>query len=105
MSYGSKIATCCYCGSRTALSLKGKVQHELACSNCGAPLHELKHMPVSKPHDGPVKHSTVKPSRIRNKPDDPIKGYKWDKKKKKKKRSKASWLFEKVWDELEDIFD
>lgn len=42
MPYTSKIVTCCYCGSRAALVLKGKERHELACANCGAPLHELK---------------------------------------------------------------
>ena len=43
---GPKIATCCYCGTRAALKLSGEVQHELACSSCGAPLHEIKQMPV-----------------------------------------------------------
>ncbi len=108
MGFGDKIATCCYCGARTALSLKGTTRHELACSSCGAPLHDLKQMPISKPHDGPVKPATVKPSRIRVKPDDPIKGYKWDRKKdrkRKKKKSKFTWLAEKIWDELEDVFD
>lgn len=37
-----KIATCCYCGSRTILSLRGRVQHQLACSACGAPLSAMK---------------------------------------------------------------
>ena len=37
-----KIATCCYCGTRAALILRGKERHELACSTCGAPLHEMK---------------------------------------------------------------
>ncbi len=105
MHYGEKIATCCYCGSRTALSLRGKVQHELACSNCGAPLHDLKQMPLHPDDDRKVKHATVKPSRVRVRPKDPIKGYKWDKPKKKKKKSKTSYLFKKIWDELEDIFD
>ncbi|MEM6308225.1 MAG: hypothetical protein AAF701_09600, partial [Pseudomonadota bacterium] len=45
MPHGQKIATCCYCGTRAALVLKGDIQHELACSSCGAPLHNLKHMP------------------------------------------------------------
>jgi hypothetical protein len=40
--HSQKIATCCYCGSRAALFLGGEDRHELACSNCGAPLHELK---------------------------------------------------------------
>ncbi|MGB1235508.1 MAG: hypothetical protein ACPG5U_07230 [Planktomarina sp.] len=103
----TKIATCCYCGTRAALTLKGKVQHELACGTCGAPLHDLKHMPLR--HEG--KASKVKPSRVRVKPDDPIKGYKWDeaakktKKPKKKKKSFARWLIEEIKDEIEDIFD
>lgn len=43
MPYPSpKIATCCYCGSRTALVLRGKERHELSCATCGAPLHEMK---------------------------------------------------------------
>lgn len=39
---GTKIATCCYCGTRAALVLGGRGRHELACSSCGAPLHEMK---------------------------------------------------------------
>lgn len=39
---GTKIATCCYCGTRAALVLKGRERHELSCSACGAPLHEMK---------------------------------------------------------------
>lgn len=105
MQLGEKIATCCYCGTRTALSLKGKVQHELACGNCGAPLHDLKQMPVSVARNPSAKHATVKPSRIRVKPDDPFKGSKWDKRTKKKKRRIFKGLFEEIWDELEDIFD
>ena len=44
-----KIATCSYCGTRAALKLTEVGRHELACSACGAPLHELKQMPVDKP--------------------------------------------------------
>ncbi|MGV6838920.1 MAG: hypothetical protein ACWA40_01860 [Planktomarina sp.] len=103
----TKIATCCYCGTRAALVLKGDKTHELACSSCGAPLHELKHMLLHHPD---AKHSTVKPSRIRVRPDDPIKGYKWDKKKpkkskKKKKKSLGAWILSELMDEIEDIFD
>ena len=42
---GAKIATCCYCGTRAALVLRGEERHELACAQCGAPLHDLKVMP------------------------------------------------------------
>ena len=41
MTANYKIATCCYCGTRAALQLRGDVQHELACASCGAPLHNL----------------------------------------------------------------
>ncbi len=103
----SKVATCCYCGTRAALVLKGKTRHELACSSCGAPLHDLKQLPL-KTLDG--KHSTVKPSRVRVRPDDPISGYKWDqpkksKSKKKKKKTLGGWLLKELKDGIEDIFD
>jgi hypothetical protein len=42
-----KIATCCYCGTRAALVLRGNDRHELSCSSCGAPLHNLKMLPIS----------------------------------------------------------
>lgn len=42
----TKIATCSYCGTRAALILAGRERHELACSACGAPLHELKALPT-----------------------------------------------------------
>jgi len=38
----TKIATCFYCGTRSALVLSTAVRHELACAACGAPLHEMK---------------------------------------------------------------
>jgi hypothetical protein len=49
MSAPRKIATCCYCGTRAVLVLSGTTRHELACSACGAPLHEMKMLPVSQP--------------------------------------------------------
>ena len=100
----TKIATCCYCGTRAALVLTGTMAHELACSSCGAPLHDLKMLPKSK---GGGERELVKPSRVRVRPDDPIRGYKWDKKKKKKKKKKGIGrkFFEEAWDILEDIID
>jgi len=44
-----KIATCCYCGTKAALILRGKDSHELSCGSCGAPLHDLKRLPVDAP--------------------------------------------------------
>lgn len=43
-----KIATCCYCGTRAALVLRGHTRHELSCAACGAPLHEMKAIPRAK---------------------------------------------------------
>ena len=41
-----KIATCCYRGTKAAQVLRGKDSHELNCGSCGAPLHDLKRLPV-----------------------------------------------------------
>jgi len=107
----TKIATCCYCGTKAALTLSGKTRHELACGNCGAPLHDLKMLPKTQIAEADKGHrGLVKPSRITEKPSKPIKGYKWDKPKKVKKKSKKKkglgrWLLEEAWDVVEDIFD
>ncbi|MFQ1699730.1 hypothetical protein ACJ5NV_03960 [Loktanella agnita] len=44
----TKIATCCYCGTKAALVLRGRERHELACSSCGAPLRALKMLPKAR---------------------------------------------------------
>ena len=49
----TKIATCSYCGTRSILRLTGKVQHELACSACGAKLHTMKPLRVDRGRDRP----------------------------------------------------
>ena len=41
-----KIATYCYCGTKAAQVLRGKDSHELCCRTCGAPLFDLKRLPV-----------------------------------------------------------
>ncbi|MDG1430791.1 MAG: hypothetical protein P8L68_01405 [Paracoccaceae bacterium] len=90
----TKIATCCYCGTRAALVLKGVTKHELSCSACGAPLHDLKHMPIER-----------KPSTKVKKQSAPY-GYASKKKKKSKYKSKKrKSLFSEAFDLLEDIFD
>ena len=76
--------------------LAGKERHELACSNCGAPLHNLKMLPKQRYGD----RETVRPSAVRNtsrpKPS-----------KKKAKRRKSRWgdLLGDVFDIVEDILD
>jgi len=92
----TKIATCCYCGTRAALALKGDVRHELACAQCGAPLSKMKMLkaepekvPTSKRHT--VDHRS-RPERSRPK--------KVSRRKSLKKR-----VLSEVWDAIEDIFD
>ncbi|MDJ0637657.1 MAG: hypothetical protein QNJ20_02390 [Paracoccaceae bacterium] len=92
-----KIATCCYCGTRAALILRGKERHELACSNCGAPLHEMKMLRTDVRGD----RELVRPSRVRADNYAPYKR----RKKKKKTKSLSRRFMEEVWDAAEDIFD
>ncbi len=103
----TKIATCCYCGHRATLVLRGRERHELSCAKCGAPLHDLKMLPLA--HHG--KQNLVKPT--------PAKGYgrpetsDHDKrrtarpkyKKRKKRKSLGRWFVEEAWDVIEDVFD
>lgn len=93
ISSPSKIATCCYCGTRAALVLKGQQRHELSCSSCGAPLHNLKMMPKRKLSEAKAVRDTVKSG-----------GYN-KKKKQKKKKSLFSRVLDEAWDVVEDIFD
>ena len=109
MPHGTKIATCCYCGTRAALVLRGKDRHELSCAACGAPLHEMKSLPVAAGARAPGKGKTVNRS---DGPDVPLPV--WARahpegrpvKRKKKSRRKKAWdLLEDVFDAVGDIFD
>jgi hypothetical protein len=95
MPHSSKIVTCCYCGSRAALVLRGKERHELACSNCGAPLHELK-MLRSDAHGD---RELVRPSPVRV-PEQKLKKYR-----KKRGMSLSQRFMAELKDAAEDIFD
>lgn len=91
-----KIATCCYCGTRAALTLRGKERHELACSNCGAPLHEMKMLRTDAVGD----RELVRPSPLRHEPQ-----YDRRRKKKKKTKSLSQRFMGEVWDVAEDLFE
>lgn len=99
-----KIATCCYCGTRAALVLTGNDRHELACSSCGAPLHDLKMLPKAAGGAGAPAARAARPQPKAVHPKHPH-----PKPRKVKKRKKRKGLFrhlvEEVWDEIEDIFD
>ena len=88
-----KIATCCYCGTRAALSLRGRERHELSCSTCGAPLHEMKMLRSdSRPH------SVRQPKRRHD-------SYNRPRRKQKKQKSLAQRFMGEAWDLAEDVFD
>ncbi|SFQ96583.1 hypothetical protein [Poseidonocella sedimentorum] len=80
--------------------LDGTLRHELACSACGAPLHDLKRLPSADagrnagapaPRPEPVKRSG--------------RGGKKKKKAKARKRSLFQSALREAFDVLEDIFD
>lgn len=99
MQHQTKIATCCYCGTRAALVLKGSARHELACSSCGAPLHELKKLPIAAKGD----RELVKPSAVRKKPTKAKKHR--APKKERKRRSLSQMIGHKLFEAAEDVFD
>ncbi|MBM9594561.1 hypothetical protein [Roseitranquillus sediminis] len=84
-----KIATCCYCGTRAALTLKGRERHELACASCGAPLHAMKRL---KARQAPVARREIPHQPLPRRP-------------KRRKKSIKHRLFAKALDTIEDIFD
>ena len=95
MYHPTKIATCCYCGTRATLTLKGRERHELACSNCGAPLHHMKMLkaePARRPEPARFASSEAR-------------AYRKPKKKKKRGKSLGQRFLGEVWDIAEDVFD
>lgn len=109
MPQGTKIATCCYCGTRAALVLRGKERHELSCASCGAPLHEMKMLRVedvsprqieTRPPPRKPDRTGVTPLPVWERPAHPkTRG------KKKKRKGFARRFLEEVFDEIEDLFD
>ena len=95
MPHDAKIATCCYCGSRTVLRLTARHGHELACGSCGAPLHEMKSLKqvVDRAPAARARRSAYVPDR----PARPI----------RKRRRKSVWkrAMAEVFDVIEDVFD
>ncbi len=67
MPQSAKIATCCYCGSRTTLVLDAGL-HELTCGSCGAPLHDMKRL---RSDAKGKKSKKVKPPKRPKAPKDP----------------------------------
>ena len=93
-----KIATCCYCGTRAALVLRGAVRHELACASCGAPLHDLKALPVEKVRRV-ARPPAPKPAKPAPKPTRSTAP------KRRKRKSLSRRLMSEVIDLVEDMLD
>ncbi|MEP5732234.1 MAG: hypothetical protein ABJL67_23020 [Sulfitobacter sp.] len=106
MGYPTKIATCCHCGSKAALTLDAG-RHELSCASCGAPLHDLKRIPKDQKQQerkrGAISHKPQK-RQFAEKP--AARAAKKTKPRKVKRRK--SWfesVTEELFDLVEDIFD
>lgn len=99
MAHPSKIATCCHCGTRAMLTLDAG-HHTLACRNCGAPLRDLKAMPMARPASRPA---------ISHQPAPKLRSLPKAKSEKPRRRKKRKSLWRKVASEafefVEDIFD
>jgi len=95
-----KIVTCCYCGTKAALVLRGEKHHELSCSNCGAPLQAMKMLPKrSEKRPKPASYTDEI---------DPFFGREAKVRKQKKPKKKKSFkkkLWGEFWDAIEDIID
>lgn len=98
MYRNTKIATCCYCGTRAVLVLD-RERHALACSACGAPLSHLKNLPVDAAVARSPDPATSPPSGKTKKPG------KGKKKSKKHHGRKLRGVLSGLLDEIEDIFD
>ena len=97
----TKIATCCYCGTKAALVLRGGDRHELTCSNCGAPLRALKYLPQTEARSAtPVarppkrKYDNTHTDRHPPRPHKRRKGKTFGKK-----------MLSGLWDVIEDVVD
>lgn len=102
MPHPTKIATCCYCGTRAALVLAGGGRHELACGSCGAPLHDLKMIRADRAEAAaPAGRSRLPSARAAGIPPRRLA------KPKKVKRRKGfmSRLVEEAFDIIEDVLD
>ena len=101
--FAAKIGTCCYCGTRAAFRLDRAERVELTCRACGAPISALKPMkaPVAAqirraPPKEPASFATAPPRKKR-----PAR----KRHSEKRRRGGLRRSVEKLFDELEDLFD
>lgn len=113
MPHPIKIATCCYCGTRSALKLD-RTRHELACGACGAPLHDMKMIPktaTEQPKPARAASAVGHGQKKRHKCSKRKEYYQPSSRRKplrKTLKKRARWgreMLEELWDVVEDIFD
>src|SRR5210317_2112907 len=104
MPQTTRLATCCYCGTRSALVLAGASSHRLACGACGAPLTQMKQLPCKGTH-GPVEAARPLKAPPPPRPKPPRPQNPQNTKKAKKRQKPNRKLLSEAWDLLEDIFD
>ncbi len=97
----TKIATCCYCGTKAALVLRGKDKHELTCRSCGAPLRALKMLPLHQARPEPGASEPFQQKPIRRKAEKPVPRPK----KRRKGKSFGRRVFSEIWDVIEDVVE
>ncbi len=103
MSKRTKIATCCFCGTKAALRLD-KGRHELTCASCGAPLRDLKMLPAET---GKARKAVSHRPPSRAFADDP-QAAAYRAQKPRKQRRRGRWLkkvAEELFDLVEDVLD
>ena len=101
MGYPTRIATCCYCGSRASLVLD-RERHELTCASCGAPLHNMKKLRSDTPSREPRRDRDTRrplPQYERESPKPQRRPYR------KKRKGLMHRLFEEAFEVIEDILD
>jgi hypothetical protein len=98
MPQGTKIATCCYCGTRAALVLRGNTRHELSCATCGAPLRSLKSLRTTT--DAPQWPApSHRPAPAHTPPQRPKPA------KRRKRKSLSRRIMAEAFDLIEDLLD
>ncbi len=102
MAGPTKVATCCYCGTKAALVLSGTTQHELVCSSCGAPLHDMKMLRADHPSGS---YKTGKKAKKPKHSSEDWGHASLDRRKKKKKPKKRKGFGARLFDEAFDVFD
>ncbi len=95
----TRIATCCYCGTRAALEVSSSGRHELVCSSCGAPLSKIEAVQAQ------TQTVSQKDQKSRELDLVDLAERFFEGKSTKKKKSKPKKAVKGIFDFIEDIFD